>query len=219
MSLKEISVLLVADETILRAALREMLAKHPGLRLVGVCDTGAAVRESQALNPQVVILHVPVPGLASQDLIKELHGRSGVVILSRESQEAYVRGCFSSGALAYMLVRGEPADLGTAIRAAAAKRRFIDPLLHEILARTLARDEHSPSDILSAREAQVLTMLAYGYTNHQIADKLSVSSKSVDTYRHRISSKLNLHNRAEIVRYAISMGLMRSIDSDLESTS
>lgn len=209
----EISVLLVADELISRAALREMLARHREMRIIGECDTRAAVQEAHRLNPRVVVIHAPAPGAVTNELIQKLHHGHGVVVLSRESQEAYVRACFAAGALAYVLMRGEPADLLTAIHAAAARRRFWDPLLSDILVHSLLDSQPQPSELLSHREMQVLTLLAYGHTNQQIAERLSVSRKSVDTYRQRISGKLNLHSRADIVRYAISMGLMRLVGS------
>ena len=217
--MKEISLLLVADELIPRAGLREMLVRHSELRIIGVCDTHAAFRETQKLNPQVVVVYVPVPTAATLQLIEELHRSCGVMVLSRESQEAYVRPCFAAGALAYMLEQGNLADLVAAILAAAAKKRFLDPLLRDVIVFTLLRNEKEPSEILSCRELEVLKLLAYGHTNQQIADKLSLSRKSVETYRQRISTKLNLHDRVEIVRYAISMGLMRNAESELERAS
>lgn len=215
----DISVLLVGDELITREGLREMLAKHRGIRIVGESDTRTAVQDAQRLNPRVAIIHAPAPGAETNDLIEELHRGPSVVVLSRESQEAYVRACFAAGAVGYVLMRGEPANLVAAIRAAAAKRRFWDPLLGEILVHTLLASQPQPSEILSSRELQVLTMLAYGYTNQQIATKLSLSRKSVDTYRQRMLTKLNLHSRADIVRYAISMGLMQVVSSSVEDAS
>ena len=129
-----------------------------------------------------------------------------------------MRACFAAGALAYILLRGDPADLLAAIRAAAAQRQFLDPLLSDILSHTLLHEQRL-TEILSTRERQVLTLLAYGHTNRQIADQLLLSRKSVDTYRLRISSKLNLRTRAEMVRYSMSMGLMRGADFDFESAS
>ena len=216
--MKGTSILVVGDERIPRDALRGMLARHRELRILGECDTRAAEGEVGKLNPQVVILDVPVPGAVAQQLIEKLHRGPGVVVLSRESQEPYVRACFAAGALAYILVRGDPADLLAAIRAAAAQRQFLDPLLSEILSHTFLHDQRL-AEILSARERQVLTMLAYGHTNRQIAEQLSLSTKSVDTYRQRISTKLNLRTRADMVRYSISMGLMRVADFDLKIAS
>lgn len=209
----EISVLLVGDELITRAGLREMLAKHRAIRIIGESDTRSAVEDAHRLNPRVAIIHVPAPGTATNDLIEELHGGVSVVVLSRDSQEAHVRACFAAGALGYVLMRSEPGNLLTAIRAAAAKRRSWDPLLGEMLVHRLLASQPKPSEILSSRELQVLTMLAYGHTNQQIAQKLSLSRKSVDTYRQRMSTKLSLHSRADIVRYAISMGLMQEVSS------
>lgn len=216
--MKDTSVLVVGDERIPRDALRGMLGRHRELRVLGECDTRAALREARKLNPQVAIIDVPVPGVATHQLIEKLHGGPGVVVLSRESQEPYVRACFAAGALAYILLRGDPADLLAAIRAAAAQRQFLDPLLSDILSHTLLHEQRL-TEILSTRERQVLTLLAYGHTNRQIADQLLLSRKSVDTYRLRISSKLNLRTRAEMVRYSMSMGLMRGADFDFESAS
>ena len=208
--MNQISVLVAGDELIPRSGLQEMLGKNRELLVAGECDSQAAEKEAQNLKPRVVILYVAVPGAAIQEVIKRLsHHGFGIVVFSRESQEAYVRACFVAGAHAYVLVRAAMADLLTAIRAAAARRRFLDPLLSDVLVRALADDQPPPVRILSPREVQVLAMLAYGHTNQQIANQLSLSRKSVDTYRQRISSKLSLRTRADIVRYAISMGLMR----------
>ena len=216
--MKKASVLVIADEAISRRALREMLSKYSELLIVGEGDTSKAVGEAQKLEPDVVVIHAVVPVTKTLQLVAGLHAKSGVVLLSREPQEAYVRACFAAGALAYILMQADPGDLLAGIRAAVARRHFLDPLLKNILLDTLLRDERQPLEILSARELQVLKMLAYGYTNQQIANKLSLSRKSVDTYRQRMAEKLNLTNRVEIVRYALSMGLMGN-DADLKNGS
>jgi two-component system response regulator NreC len=206
--MRQISVLIVADEPIPRSALRELLFAQEGLRMVGECDLQTASQQVDTLTPDVVVVHIGVPGKRTLKFAQTVHMKSGVVLLSREADEAYVRSAFTAGVLAYVLVRGAPADLIRAIHAASVKKKFLDPLLKDIIVDVLLREDRLPYEMLSPRERQVLALLAHGYSNQQIADKLCLGRKSVDTYRQRIAAKLHLNDRSEIVRYALSMGLL-----------
>lgn len=207
-----VSVFIVAEESIPRVALRQLLETEPGLSVIAATDLESAAQQIRKQKPNVVLLHTGSPSAGVLSFIRCARPHSRVVVLAREADSFFVRAALSAGALGYVLVRGNVRDLFSGIRAVARGRRFLDPFLNDILVEFLLRAEKGHEQ-LSAREQQVLTMLAYGYTNQEIANKLAVSRKSVETYRARITTKLDLHSRAEMVRYALATGLLKTDES------
>jgi DNA-binding NarL/FixJ family response regulator len=134
----------------------------------------------------------------------------GIVILGRETHHVYLGLLLAAGALGYVLLHASPRELFNAIRAVSRGHRFVDHKLNDELLELLARQAESGTKLLSQREQQVLKMLAYGHTLIEIASRLNISRKSIETYRARIREKLGLHTRADIVRYALEMGILNS---------
>lgn len=210
-----IRLVLVDDHQIVRAGLRMLFAAEPDMEIVGEVDNGAdAIRMVQELQPDVVIMDVAMPGMNGIEAtrrIKEVTPYTAVLALTMHEDEEYFFEMLNAGASGYIPKRAAPDDLVAAIRAVAQGNVF----LHATLARFLMRDvlqREEPTagddDGLTARELEVLTLIAEGLTSREIAQQLVISPKTVDRHRENIMAKLNLHSRAELVRYAVSRGLL-----------
>ncbi len=205
---REIKVIIAADEAIPRSALRLLVGTAPAFVVVGECDLANARYQVEERRPDIALLHSASPNGATLATIKSVATSTRVGILTRQRHPAYVRSCLAAGARGYLLMSGDPADLFSGLRLVVHGHRYIDASLHDMMIEVLARSGQERSEVLSGRECQVLKMLAYGFTNQQIAEALSISRKSVDTYRHRIATKLQLRDRSEIVKYALATGLL-----------
>lgn len=212
-----IRLLLVDDHKIVRAGLRMLFAAETDMEIIGEAGNGSeALRMVQELGPDVVIMDVAMPGMNGIEAtrrIKELTPSAAVLALTMHEDEEYFFEMLNAGASGYIPKRAAPDDLVAAVRAVAQGNVF----LHATLARFLMRDilqegtAHSDQDDgLTPREQEVLTLIAEGLTSREIAQQLVISPKTVDRHRENIMAKLNLHSRAELVRYAMSRGLLSS---------
>jgi two-component system response regulator NreC len=208
-------LLLVDDHEIMRAGLRMLFAAEPDIEIVGEADSGVAALEAvRALDPDVVVMDVAMPGMTGIEAtrrIKEVAPRVAVLALTMYEDEQYFFEMLSAGASGYVPKRAAPDDLVAAVRVVRDGNVF----LHATLARFLihevdraASDLQDASDPLSPREREVLSLTAEGLTSREVADRLVISPKTVDRHRENIMAKLNLHSRAELVRYAIERGLI-----------
>lgn len=209
--MKVITLLVISDEVIPRLGLKHLLASEAGFEVSGEADSREAPSQVSKLKPDVVIVlaEAPRPGCAQLiGSVRKAAPRAGIVVLGRETHHAYLGLLLSAGALGYVLLQASPRELFNAIRAVARGRRFIDHKLGDALFELLARQACGGTKLLSQREQQVLRMLAYGHTLVEIASRLSISRKSIETYRARIREKLGLHTRADVVRYALETGVL-----------
>mgnify|MGYP001763999587 CR=1 FL=1 len=215
---KRIRVLLADDHAVLRAGLRALLAAEGDLQVVGEASEGAeAIRLCQALRPDVVVMDIGMPGVSGIDatarIKRDLPGTK-VLILSMHDDRGYLRQVLRAGASGYVLKKAADTELLAAIRAAARGEVFLDPALAKALVDEVMEPMAPSGEIpaLSDRERDVLRLLAHGYTNQQVADRLCISVKSVETYKARLMEKLGLKGRAELVRYALQHGLLKDTD-------
>jgi two-component system response regulator NreC len=203
--------LIVSDEAIPRSALRQLFNSERGFEVIAECSSKSVLLQGRKYKPDVVILHIVALRQNVVDLIGSIHSafpRAGILILGRDTHQATLALMLGAGALGYVLLRSTPRELFTAVRAIAHGRRFIDPNLSDEYIDLFLRHTVKGSKLLSAREQQVLLMLARGHSVKEIAHRLSVSRKSVETYQSRMREKLNLRSRADIVRYALESGLL-----------
>jgi two-component system response regulator NreC len=212
----KLRLLLVDDHPIVRSGLRMLFQAEPDMEIVGEVGSGAeAVRAAAALKPDVVIMDVAMPGMSGIEAtrrIKEATPDTAVLALTMHEDEQYFFQMLDAGASGYIPKRAAPDDLISAIRAVAEGNVF----LHSTLARFLIRDMAERNQAgagpdepaLTQREQEVLTYIAEGYTNRQIADALVISIKTVDRHRENIMAKLDVHSRVELVKYAIQRGLI-----------
>jgi two-component system response regulator NreC len=209
-----IRLILVDDHQIVRTGLRMLFASEPDIEIVGEGDSGAAAIDlAQRVHPDVVVMDVAMPGMSGIEAtrhIKEVAPNVAVLALTMYEDEEYFFQMIDAGASGYVPKRAAPDDLLAAIRVVAQGNVF----LHATLARFLTRDttraatEALADDNLTAREWEVLKLIAEGLTSREIAARLVISPKTVDRHRENIMAKLNLHNRAELVRFAVARGLL-----------
>ncbi len=212
----KIRVLLADDHAVLRSGLRALLNQEPDMVVVGEASNGReAVEMAQALKPDVIVMDISMPemdGLKATEQIQRLGLPIHVVMLTVHAEDRYLFQTLRLGASGYVPKSSTDKDLTEAIRTAHRGEVFLYPsALAKILGEYLKGErEERPAgdDPLTSREKEVLKLTAEGYTNHEIADKLVISPKTVDTYRQRIMEKLNLHHRPDLVRYALRKGLL-----------
>jgi two-component system, NarL family, response regulator NreC len=212
---KRIRILLADDHTVLRAGLRALLGAQDDLEVVGEASDGAeAVRLTQALRPDVVVMDIGMPGVSGIDAtarIKRDMPAAKVLILSMHDDRGYLRQVLRAGASGYVLKKAADTQLLAAIRAAARGEVFLDPALTKALVDEVMEPKVAAGEApaLSHREREVLRLIAHGHTNQQVADRLCIGVKSVETYKARLMEKLGLKGRAELVRYALQHGLLK----------
>jgi len=210
-------VLIVDDHAVVRSGLRLLLDAQTDIEVVGEAGTAReAVFEARSTRPDLVLMDVTMPdgsGLDAIPMLRHEHENVKVLVLSMQDDPRYVREAFSLGASGYVLKEAADAEVVAAIREVARGGRYVHPELGArlVAAETehLRRVEENP---LSEREQEVLRLLALGHTNQEIAKQLYISVRTAETHRARVMQKLDLATRAELVRYALSQGLLDGSD-------
>ncbi|RME69839.1 MAG: DNA-binding response regulator [Chloroflexi bacterium] len=218
--MSKIRLLLVDDHQIVRAGLRMMFAAEPDMEIVGEVSSGEeAVQAARTLKPDVVIMDLAMPGMSGIEAtrqIKEASPDTAVLALTMYEDEQYFFEMLNAGASGYIPKRAAPDDLVSAIRVVNQGNVFLHATLAKFLMKEVSASEgistplpRPDSEPLTPREKEVLTYIAEGFTNREIAEALVISIKTVDRHRENIMRKLNLHNRVELVKYAIEKGLIK----------
>jgi len=215
--MSKIRLLLVDDHQIVRAGLRMLFMAEDDMEIVGEASNAEeALRAVRELTPDVVLMDVAMPGVSGIEAtrrIKEARPDVAILALTMHEDEQYFFEMLNAGAVGYMPKRAAPDDLVSAIRVVSQGNVFLYPSLAKLLVKDfLGRSESGAADqeaeILTSREREVLTQIAEGYTNREIAEMLVISPKTVDRHRENIMHKLDLHNRVGLVKYAIEKGLI-----------
>jgi two-component system response regulator NreC len=210
-------LLLVDDHAVVRSGLRMLLETEGDMSIVGEAETGSeALALAQQLQPDVIVMDITLPDLSGIEVTRQIHARLpgvAIVALTIHEDEQYFFEMMAAGASGYVPKRAAPEDLLSAIRAAHRGEVFLHPsltkmLVRDFLARPGGGKSPSATDGLTDREQEVLLHLAEGASNQEIADVLTISVNTVARHRENIMRKLNLHNRAELVKYAIRKGLI-----------
>ena len=212
--MKKIRILLADDHAVLRAGLKLLINAQPDMICVG--DIGHCedlVPCVESLHPDILLLDITMPGKSGLEAIDEVRRASPetkVLILTMHAEEAYLERALSSGASGYVLKQAADQELLNAIRATMRGEMYIHPAMtKKLLGRMLSEGSaqaESREPALSERETEVIKEVARGYTNQEIAEKLALSVKTVETYRARAMRKLGLGSRAALVRYALKKG-------------
>jgi DNA-binding NarL/FixJ family response regulator len=210
-AMEKIRILLADDHTILRNGIRALLEDEPGMVVVGEAEDGrTAVTLACQLEPDVVLMDIAMPllnGLEATRQIKRLCPRARVLILTMHDNEEYIRQVLEAGAMGYILKDAAARELLSAIRALQRGEAILSPAVTRLVIEDYLRwggirPEH-PADNLSPREREVLQLIAEGHTSKQIAEILSISVKTVQAHRTNLMQKLDLHDRGELIKYAI----------------
>jgi two-component system response regulator NreC len=214
-----IRLLLVDDHAVVRSGLRMLLASEADVEIVGEAGSGSeAVSAAGSERPNVILMDIGLPdmtGIEAARLIKSKFPSIAIVALTIHEDEEYFFKMLEAGASGYVPKRAAPEELVTAIRAAASGEVYLYPSLAKLLVKDYLsqerEQENKPTlDGLTEREQEVLSLLADGATNDEIAASLVISPKTVERHRENIMRKLNLHSRAELVRYAIRKGIIKA---------
>ncbi len=213
-----VRILLVDDHALMREGIKALLATEPWIDVVGEAADGlAAIREAERLVPDVVVMDIAMPGLGGLEATLELRARvphARILVLTQYDDREYVHRFLKAGAAGYVLKKAVGSELCAAIRAVADGQSFLYP---PIAAKVLEDYVHAPKrdagedqyERLTAREKQVLKLIAEGNTSRRTADLLCISVKTVMGHRANLMEKLDLHNQSDVVRFAVSRGLIR----------
>lgn len=212
-------LLLVDDHAVVRSGLRMLLENERDMEIIGeAASAHEAIKAALHLKPNVILMDIGLPDLSGIDATREIKKQLPevcIVALTIHEDEEYFFKMLEAGATGYVPKRAAPEELLTAIRAAATGQVYLYPSLAKLLVRDFlsggrpSSDGQPPSD-LTGREQEVLTYLAEGANNEEIATSLVISPKTVARHRENIMRKLNLHSRSELVRYAIRKGIIKA---------
>ena len=210
-----IRVLIVDDHAVVRSGLRRVLDAEPDIEAVAeAADVDRALFEAIEHKPDVVLLDVSMPGKSGIEGLPALLqavSEAKVLILSMQDDPHYLREAFAAGASGYVLKEAADTEVVDAVRAVAAGQRYVHPALGAKLVQVEAEERRrAEEDPLSDREREVLRLLALGHTNQEIAKMLYISVRTAETHRAHIMQKLRLGSRAELVRYALTKGLLEA---------
>ncbi len=212
-------LLLVDDHAVVRSGLRMLLNAEPDVEIVGEASTAAeAMETASTVKPDVILMDIGLPDLSGIDATREIKKKDpeiAIVALTIHEDEEYFFKMLEAGASGYVPKRAAPEELLIAVRAAAAGQVYLYPSLAKLLVKDYLSQDHPGEekanlDGLTDREHEVLTYLAEGANNDKIAAELIISPKTVERHRENIMRKLNLHSRAELVRYAIRKGIIKA---------
>ncbi len=213
--MRHIKVVLADDHVLVRAGLRKLLESLPGVEVLGeVSDGLALIAMVERLKPDLVLTDVAMPGLNGLEATARLakaHPGLRVIMLSMHQSEEYVRQSLRNGAAGYMLKDAAPVELELAIAAVMRGETYLSPavskgLVSDYLQRL--RSDEGPSNALTPRQTEVLQLIAEGHSSKEIARRLDVSLKTVDTHRSQLMKQLDIHEVAGLVRYAMRVGLI-----------
>ncbi|BDG07390.1 response regulator [Anaeromyxobacter paludicola] len=214
--MSKIRVLIADDHAILREGVRALLKAAADVEVVGEAADGLqAIEKCRELEPDVVLMDIAMPGLGGIEAALELKktgSRTRVLVMSQYEDREYVRRMLKAGAAGYVLKKSAGAELANAIRAVARGGLVLDPEVARA-----AVEEASPGgaaagdpyEALTDREKQVLKLVAEGKSNKEVAELLGISVKTAMSHRERVMEKLDVHNRTELVRFALKRGVIR----------
>jgi two-component system, NarL family, response regulator NreC len=216
--MRPIRILLADDHTVVRKGLRLLLESQPGFTVVAdAADGRDAIALAERHAPDVVVMDVAMPGLNGIEAARQISAKlphTAIVFLSMHSDESYVLKALKSGARGYLLKDSAEQDLINAVIAVSEGKAFFSPaisrmLMEDYLRQMRDRKVEDSYELLTTREREVLQLLAEGRSNKEVASVLNLSLYTVETHRANILQKLNLHNQAELILYAVRKGVIR----------
>ena len=206
-----IRVLIADDHAVVRHGVKRILSEEPELVIAGEAATEEETLSLVAsLNPDVVVLDITMPGRGGLDVLRDLkirHPRVAVLVLSVHPERVYALRALKGGAAGYLTKKGPLTELVTAVKTVAGGARYITKDVAEVLAKHAIDEEAPRHSLLSDREYQIMMMIAEGRTPKEMAKLLSLSIKTISTYRSRILDKLDRRSNVDIAKYVLENGL------------
>jgi DNA-binding NarL/FixJ family response regulator len=208
-----ISVFLADDHRVLRDGLRVLLESQNDIQVIGEAENGnEAIKGITSQKPDVVVMDITMPelnGIDAAQVIHETIPETGIVILSIHSDLEHIFRALQAGAQGYILKESAGSEVISAVRAVYLGRRYLSPSIRETLTEAYMQNRQfeSPLELLSLREREVLQLTVEGHSSAAIAEKLKLSSKTVETYRSRLMGKIGVRDLTELVRFAIKHGI------------
>jgi two-component system response regulator NreC len=211
-----INIILADDHQVVRKGLKALLSAEPEFNIIGEAGDGLeTVKLVEDLQPDILVLDLMMAGINGLEVTRQLNKKNpriGIVILSMHSNEAYVLEALRSGAKAYILKESPPEELIRAIKEVSTGRRYLSaPLTERAIEAYTQRTEVKPIDPfdqLTTREREILQLTAQGSTNSDIASRLFISPRTVETHRTNLMRKLSLHNHGQLIQFAIQHGII-----------
>ena len=208
-----INIVLVDDHAVVRSGLRLLLDAQKDMKVIGEAGNSKdAIFRARALKPDVILLDVVMPGESGIEALPRIlkeSPKTKVLVLSMQDDPSYVREAFAAGASGYVLKEAADEEVVSAVREIAGGGHYVHPALGARMVAAEAQERAAAeADPLSEREREVLRLLALGHTNQEIAQELYISVRTAESHRAHIMQKLRLATRAELVRYALSHGLL-----------
>lgn len=215
---KKVRILLADDHAVLRAGLKVLLNVEPDIEVIGeAADGEEAISQVDELVPDLLLLDLTMPKMNGLECIEELmkrHADLKILVLTMHDDEEYLKAVLRVGAKGYVLKKAADVELLSAIRTVVRGEMFIYPTMaaamfyRDLVNPNIPKKKDKKLKHLSEREYEVLRYLALGHTNLDIAEKLHVSVKTIETYKARLMEKLEMHKRADLVRYAMDNGII-----------
>lgn len=215
---QKLNVLLADDHKLLRAGLKLLLQRNPDFAVVGeAADGEQTLQLFQQLEPDLLLLDLSMPKMDGLDCLREIKSRwpgAKVIVLTMHEDENYIKQAMQAGAAAYVHKSAADTDLFKAIEAVQAGQLYLSQQNSNLLLNVLLKQDPVPVDnqapyvLLSPREREVLRLIAHGYSMAEVAERLSLSIKTVDTYKTRLMEKLGTTRKSELVSYALKYGLL-----------
>jgi len=211
--MSKIKILVVDDHTILRDGIRALIGLYNDIEIVGEASEGKeAIEKLQDLAPDVIVMDIAMPGMDGLEATRRIMKKKPkvkILVLTQHDNREYILSSIKAGASGYVPKRALGSELVSAIRAVHKGESFLYPSAAAALIEDYRQQaEEEPYDRLTAREREILKLIADGNTSRQIADILSISLKTVLGHRSKIMGKLNIHNRTELIKYTMRKGLV-----------
>jgi two-component system, NarL family, response regulator NreC len=211
-----ISIVVADDHPVVRRGMRALLESQPDFSIAGAAADGLeAVRLTERLKPDVLVLDLMMPGLSGLEalrILRERGPRTRIVVLSMYSSNAFIAQALQNGAIGYVLKDCTEENLVQAVKEAAAGRRFLSPPVTEIAINAYIEQSKTgsfdPHETLTPRQREVLQLAAEGKTNAETAERLNISRRTVENHRASLMQRLGLRNQTQLIRHAISHGLI-----------
>lgn len=211
--MNKIRVLLVDDHAIMRDGIRALLSLHDDIEIVGEASEGnEAIEKAQELMPDIIIMDIAMPGMDGLEAtrrIKKKDPKAKILILTQHDNREYIISAVKAGVTGYVSKRALGVELVSAIHAVRGGESFLYPsAATAIIADYRRQAKVEPYDHLTSREREILKLIADGHTSREIADRLFISLKTVLGHRTKVMEKLDIHNRTELIKYALRKGLV-----------